>query len=563
MNSRILELIKEPELINAEDLKILSEEIGSKPYMQSLRALQLFGVNRFDAENYQKTLSETAAYTTDKKILYQLINGKTPVAEHFTNIEKVTGSEVAEKVSQNIDEEIVSEETSNEIKDLPVEDFAEETVEIDHDKVNDAEELTAVQHPADVTGQEIVVENEPVNDSTDEIKPVVEENVTLDSVQDDFVQAEEEVIIETIIEDKNGKDAEEVADSSQLSFHGTQDFMPEISIKSTADTTAFKAPEKPAVNRHEEEMRNLIEEVERKMKAKKASKAEKSVETDEQTTSGSEISFAETMDFNISSEKSADIVTQSSEREDLKTPKDSQSIPESSTSSNTAQVEGNSTWKPMTAVPTGSSFRGKKAEIQVSETVEKTVSEEIQDSQSEENPVMKPSLSEDSVPPMEEKAESLEPEKQAEPADSNIPKFISTWQSWLKIDRSSPQVEKATAPDNQDTELDAEETNTQEAVSEEIPKQEIKATAIEKFIENEPKISQLKEESSYVVKERKDDISHLMTETLANIYAEQRLYTKAIKGYEILIQRNPDKKDYFNQKIKEIKELRTNNNQQQ
>jgi hypothetical protein len=36
----------------------------------------------------------------------------------------------------------------------------------------------------------------------------------------------------------------------------------------------------------------------------------------------------------------------------------------------------------------------------------------------------------------------------------------------------------------------------------------IKEKAIETFIENNPKISQLKEESSYVVKEKNDDISH-------------------------------------------------------
>ena len=59
-----------------------------------------------------------------------------------------------------------------------------------------------------------------------------------------------------------------------------------------------------------------------------------------------------------------------------------------------------------------------------------------------------------------------------------------------------------------------------------------------------------------MVKEKKDDISHLMTETLAKLYVEQKLYSKAIKAYEILSQKHPQKTDYFNEKIEEVKEIR-------
>ncbi len=115
-------------------------------------------------------------------------------------------------------------------------------------------------------------------------------------------------------------------------------------------------------------------------------------------------------------------------------------------------------------------------------------------------------------------------------ADSNVPGFINTWQSWLKIDRTG-EVEKEKAV--------------------------IKEKAIETFIENNPRISQLKEESTYVVKEKNDDISHLMTETLANLYFEQKLYTKAIKAFEILIKKSPEKKEYFESKIQDIKDFRS------
>ena len=77
MNARILELIKNPEVIQNQDLDLLNSEINKHPYLQNIRALHLIATHQFNIENYQKELSLTAAYTTDKKILYQLINKKT------------------------------------------------------------------------------------------------------------------------------------------------------------------------------------------------------------------------------------------------------------------------------------------------------------------------------------------------------------------------------------------------------------------------------------------------------------------------------------------------------
>ena len=71
MNTRILELVQNPALIEASDLSLLNKEISETPYAQSIRALYLYAVNKFDTENYKKQLTTTAAYTTDKKILYQ------------------------------------------------------------------------------------------------------------------------------------------------------------------------------------------------------------------------------------------------------------------------------------------------------------------------------------------------------------------------------------------------------------------------------------------------------------------------------------------------------------
>jgi len=74
METRIIDFIKNPETLRVEDLSLLETEIEKFPYMQSLRAIYLLGVHRFYNENFSKELAKTAAYTTDKRILYNLIN---------------------------------------------------------------------------------------------------------------------------------------------------------------------------------------------------------------------------------------------------------------------------------------------------------------------------------------------------------------------------------------------------------------------------------------------------------------------------------------------------------
>src|SRR5690606_15616542 len=77
MKGRILELVKAPDLVVSSDLKLLQSEIEKTPYAQSIRALYLYATHRLNPESYTEVLSETAAYTTDKKNIYQFINKKT------------------------------------------------------------------------------------------------------------------------------------------------------------------------------------------------------------------------------------------------------------------------------------------------------------------------------------------------------------------------------------------------------------------------------------------------------------------------------------------------------
>ncbi|WP_027388347.1 hypothetical protein [Chryseobacterium gregarium] len=847
MNHRVLELLKTPKNIQSEDLSLLKEEIDSFPYIQNIRALYLYGVHRYDKENYQKVLSTTAAYTTDKKILYQLINGKIqqrakpeipsesimdkPVSEEklikplqqakvsgfplkredapvtesvpesadakkeavednehtrilpepkpeikqvYVNGEKnrilfegeenflededvetidlestlESGSIVTQKprkaelpvVPENKDqtdekdpqvqgpvhesseeftpetvieeehitsepekEEILDESAlsfhetepfvpeiqvqSNEAEEIqepdavgkhtestdipkPTEEFTPETIiegeqitselekeevldksalsfheterfvpetqvqssrmdEIhEPDAVDEHAESTDIPKPAEEFTPETVIEEEQIASEPEKEEVLDEsalnfheterfvretqvqrnkaEEIQEPDTADDSVNytdpdqqagfTSEKVINENEISSE--KEKESVQDGSELSFHGMESFLPEVKIQGNK-AEENSTPEIPQANsnKHEDEMRRLIEKVEKKMKEKAASDTIKKEKEEEPENIRHDISFAETQSFEI--QQSEPEIKDELTKEDNVSAKETkpeiieEQKVEEVTEKEKATAEIKSAWKPMSLESNlPDSLLSKPAEApQPKEETPKSeiASEKIQEKvetvqegilpaadapaktegllEESEKSKKEDQINDDEVPetrsnedvpvmnvsffgsgwsiaqPEKNKQEDKEKshEKKTEeipatavlsnPTDSNIPGFINTWQSWLKIDRTE-EVEKE--------------------------KVEIKTKVIEAFIEKNPRISQLKDEVNFVVKEKGDDISHLMTETLANLYIEQKLYTKAIKAFEILIGKMPDKEAYFKGRIQEIKDFRSN-----
>ncbi|PWN61319.1 tetratricopeptide repeat protein [Chryseobacterium oncorhynchi] len=666
MNPRVLELIKNPKNIQSEDLGLLKEEIHSFPYIQNIRALHLYGVHLYEKENYQRELSTTAAYTTDKKILYQLINGKIQQEPKPEAVEEKQSSKIVEKPryaykekafpikrEDNVSEKNAEEEkescilqTPQEVKHIFVngernrilfegeENFLDEknteTIDLEStlesgtlvtQRLEPLSEDEPVHHKEEETQAEIeentgenftpttVIDENVIISETEEEKVEEEENLSFEETESllptGIIEENKEEVAEpeTIIENENVSvsTSEDEPKEVELSFHGTEAFMPDVKIQGNNEEVAEVAEiSQPNVNKHEEEMRRLIEEVEKKMKETKP--APQPEEEELEASGDHEISFAETQNFHFWSTGQDDPETKDLTTEPIQQEKTVEHIEEPVEvvakeeiveEKEEAATEVQTTWKPMslesnmpdslikkseeTVIPVKEEasatetnkiesvelINEPKAELKESnedvlpviEEIPEQAADQIENNEDsaenigtatlkEEAPVMNVSFfgSDISSLRVEEakKERSINKETMPEAVvdtpqssiNSNVPGFINTWQSWLKIDRPE-EVEKE--------------------------KVEIKEKAIETFIENNPRISQLREESSYVVKEKNDDISHLMTETLANLYFEQKLYTKAIKAFEILIKKNPDKKEYFQSKIKDIKDFRSKN----
>jgi hypothetical protein len=601
MNARILELIKNPEVIQNQDLDLLNSEVNKHPYLQNIRALHLIATHQFNIENYQKELSLTAAYTTDKKILYQLINKKTEdvsvkenTAEPVIEIQKIKAesSSVFEEIKiepkptaqpvlvegvlnrilfegeedfleretakidlestfesgQIVTRKIIKEENSNSEKE-----FSEVTKTIDYqiiisEKIIDKTEIRKQEEVTENTSevsfpetQEFLPEVQINANKTDPHQKTIVKSIDNEDgknskdtseIKDYVNQSPEIIIIETEVEQK-----EMIENPSEISFHGSEEFLPDVKIKSNSSESKSYKPPQSKLSKQEEEMRQLIAAVEAKMKASK-----KEITKETEVAENSDVNFSRAQEFNIEGSNKVEIAIQIPEKE-IEIEKE--------VSSKTEEIKEiqpvfeNPTWKPMQlSIPTPNALIEKKVEIKTENLISKEkITESITNQKSEERPVFNVSFFTPQVSSIEtKKEEAIAPEFESEEknkdvnAESNIPVFINTWQNWLKIERK-------------------EEVSEQKHL---ISKEEVKNNVIEKFIEKEPKISKLKEESDFIVKEKSTNISHLMTETLANLYLEQKLYAKAIKAYEVLIGKHPQKEERFNEKIQEIKDLRKN-----
>ena len=647
METRIIDLIKNPETLRVEDLNLLETEIEKFPYMQSLRAIYLLGVHRFYNEHFPKELAKTAAYTTDKRILYNLINKtnenraaalvekafpfKTELTTKAPEIQEVKTEAIPAPVEVKIEEKTdsVTETQSVEISE-PV-SFVEENKNEEAQAVNnetpsipdvspieepqadilspektetEKTELTAAEYIAAemaklksgaATEEPAIAEKEENIETTETIEIISEaekEEILVEEVKAEEIspieiveekEVEVEVEIETEPVEEERFSAEELASPDTFNLRKSKEttidfynrkqtgFVEEIPAQKENKYSSEKPiSEKPA-EKEEEKETNISFYAQKQAESVEESPAQKEDFYSAETTSESSTEKEEeetTIDFYARKQTSfveetpaqkedfysAETTSESStEKEEEETTIDFYARKQTSFVEETpAQKEDFYSAK----TTSESSAENEERETTIDFYASKKANSDAQEEQTSYSPVniyqkqidtekedtaevSKTLVQEENISTTEEAANSDKPEPKAEiekvsevvkpTSNSNVTSFISTWKSWLKIDRS-----EIVTPSEQDK----------------------KAAIIDKFIENNPKISPIKEDVDFIVKEKSNDISHLMTETLAQLYVEQKLYTKAIQAYKILQEKHPEKTEEFEERIEEIKKSR-------
>jgi ribosomal protein S18 len=108
-------LLSKPEHISAEQTTAINTLIGEFPYFQPARALYLKGLKDKESFKYNQELKTTAAYTTDRSILFDYITSKTfnqneisqqikQNSEHLKDIKVTDADDISVNKSVTIDE---------------------------------------------------------------------------------------------------------------------------------------------------------------------------------------------------------------------------------------------------------------------------------------------------------------------------------------------------------------------------------------------------------------------------------------------------------------------------
>ncbi len=538
--------MNKPSAITEKQADALGSVLNEFPYFQSARALRLKGLYNQNSFKYNYALKVTAAYTSDRSILFDFIT-----SEDFTSIQNdfyeqklrdlleitVFDSEIIspEQIRKAIEVKTETEEQpvleTPKATPIPVAEEPVKTEELKNILEIDPAIFTAIKDAQSVTYEKPVTIEEP------KTLPIIDESIftaikEAQSVTYEKPVAEEEnkieqSVSETIIKPEISSLTETVKTEEPKIDRIENSILSSIKVAETPSIQEKVKTEEPKIDAAiERSILNSIKESEIANSEESAKIEESKIEIDEQPILNSieedeDDSVIEEMiipEFKmnpveqsiLSSIKVAETVIQEQPKEEV------QEVIE------TAPLE------------------------EIQEEVEEKTEEEIQEETNEQ-------FEEEINESAKIAAEHLEIGK---PLDFSLSEKHS-FQEWLQLSRTEPIDRSNEISPEEKAKIEAEK---EEQLNEERQK---KAEIIDKFIETNPKISPIKPGTSAPVvqiESNSEDNSYLMTETLARVYLEQKKYTKAIQAYEILILKYPEKITFFADRISDIKILQQNNN---
>lgn len=518
-------LMNKPDAITEKQADALGSVLNEFPYFQSARALRLKGLYDQNSFKYNYALKVTAAYTTDRSVLFDFITSET-----FTSIQnEYYDRKLKDLLNITVfDSEIVSTEQIKKVTEVRIDPIEKSIL----DSIKEATTVT-FEKPAIIEETKIdpIVEQPVLTSIKEETNVTFDEPISEQSILDSFKEVTittfeepiriEEIKIELINEQSFLDSFEEVTTvTSEEPFKTEEIKIESISEQSILDTFEEATIEEPAIIEEPKTDPIIEQPISTSIKEETNITFDEPIKVDEPK-----------VDPII--EQPVKIATSTFFDE---TVDDDDEIPE-------VQVD-----------PIEKSILNSIKETSSVVFEESKEIEEIKDAEVPET--------------VKIAEENLEIGK---PLDFSVNEKHS-FQEWLQLAKTEPIDRTEEAPKTPEEVKQVEKTVEQKITPKTEPKAVVeiideekkkKAEIIDKFIETNPKISPIKQVAINPTVQfdiNQEDNSYLMTETLARVYLEQKKYTKAIQAYEILILKYPEKISFFADRISDIKILQQNNN---
>ncbi|RYJ39701.1 hypothetical protein NU08_1370 [Flavobacterium anhuiense] len=556
-------LMNKPDAITEKQADALGSVLNEFPYFQSARALRLKGLYNQNSFKYNYALKVTAAHTADRSVLFDFIT-----SEAFTSIQNDFYEQKLRDLLEIavFDSEIISPEQIQKAIEIKT-DSEEQPVQ---DTIKESP-ISSIEIPSVTKIEEPIKTQEPIITEEPKKVPEIDPSIFLAIKEAHSVTFEKPVTVE------EPKKLPEIDPSIFLAIkeaHSVTFEKPVIEIENKIDSTDSISN----IKKEEEETKALIEEIEEETIIKEEPKIDRvensilsSIKVSETPSVPNPITFEEPKNERIensilSSIKEAEAVNaeQSVKVEEIK----AEPIAEEPVLNSVEDEEDDSVIEEMiipefkmNSVERSILSSIKEAETKAPEEPKEEILEVLQSEDKDEE-----EIKEENDEPIEEIIEEEEPNEPAKTAAEHLeigkPLDFSlnekhSFQEWLQLSRTEP-IDRS---NDMSPEEKAEKEAAEKARLEE--ERQKKAEIIDKFIENNPKISPIKPGNStpiVPIESPPEDNSYLMTETLARVYLEQKKYTKAIQAYEILILKYPEKITFFADRISDIKILQQNNN---
>jgi tetratricopeptide (TPR) repeat protein len=163
-------LLNKPNAVSAQQVTVLEKILEDFPYFQSARSLYLKGLYKQDSFKYNQALKSTAAYTTDRTILFDFITSETFVGiqkgfyeekeAKILDIQVVDSTVVKEKIQENTLEKSILSSINTANIDLEEKNIEENTIveekaeEIITEAIPSTEEILEIGKPIHFSNSE-------------------------------------------------------------------------------------------------------------------------------------------------------------------------------------------------------------------------------------------------------------------------------------------------------------------------------------------------------------------------------------------------------------------------